>query len=100
MIALARSLENKASTPRLSRWRQLGRSRSVDFFASSYRLQSLVVQPDGGYRAAAVTNEEGETGASRDVIALKLLAPTLLKVWTEAAGAHTYVRCASDAPAR
>jgi hypothetical protein len=76
------------------------KARSVAFFASSYRLQSLVVKPDGAYHAAAATNEEGEPSASRGVIALKLLGPALLKIWTDTAGAHTYVRCASDAPAR
>ena len=74
--------------------------QSVAFSAALYRLQAVAVQQDGAVRGVAWTNEEGEVGASRSVIILKLLAPDRLSVRTEAAGAHVYIRCAGKRAAR
>jgi hypothetical protein len=80
--------------------RMIVKARSVAFFAAFYRLQKLAVQRNGAIRAAATTTEEGEAGASRNVIELKLVTPSLLSVRTAAAGTHAYIRCAVNPPAR
>jgi hypothetical protein len=72
--------------------------RSVDFYASGYSLQVIVAQPNGVFRATAVTTEEGEPGRSRNKIDLKLVAPDRLSIKTGASGDHDYVRCASARP--
>src|SRR5579872_1922579 len=58
MIALARSLENKASTLRPSRWRQFGRSRSVPG-----RLVAIVSPARSSACAVASTEAERPTKA-------------------------------------
>jgi hypothetical protein len=67
---------------------------SVEFFASSYRLERIVARPGGALRASASTSEEGEAGASRGTIELRLVSPTRLSIWTDSAGRHVYLRCA------
>jgi hypothetical protein len=67
---------------------------SVEFFASSYRLERIVARQGGAVRASASTSEEGEAGASRGTIELRLVSPTRLSIWTGSAGGHVYLRCA------
>lgn len=74
------------------------KARSVDFYASGYSLRVIVAQPNGVFRATAVTSEEGEAGRSRGKIDLKLVAPDRLSIKTDASGDHVYVRCAATRP--
>ena len=69
------------------------KANSVEFFASSYRLEKILTRPGGGLRAGAIASEEGEPGASHGTIELRLVSPTRLSIWTDSAGAHVYLRC-------
>lgn len=69
------------------------KARSVEFFAALYSLENIVVRADGAFHATAIVNEEGEPGASRGHVDLKLVADGRLSIRTDAAGSHTYVRC-------
>jgi hypothetical protein len=68
-------------------------ARSVAFAASFYALKNIAVRPDGAVRATGAANEEGEEGASKGVIELKLLSPSHSSLRTGAGGLHTYLRC-------
>jgi hypothetical protein len=69
------------------------KAHAVAFFAASYQLKDIVILPSGALRAAAITSEEGEPGAARAHIELRLTAPSLLSIRTDAAGIHVYLRC-------
>jgi hypothetical protein len=69
-------------------------ARSLDFYASSFALQTVAVQPDGSVRANATYREEGEEKSSRTEIRLKLVAPGSLMVQNGTRDdGHVYVRC-------
>jgi hypothetical protein len=70
------------------------KARSLDFYASSFELQSVVVQPDGSVRANATYREEGEEKSGRAEIRLNLVAPGSLLVQTGTLDdGHVYIRC-------
>jgi hypothetical protein len=69
------------------------RWRSVEFFASSYSLQTIATQPNRTIRATAIVHEEGEEGSTQGAIQLKLIAANRLRIHTDGGLAHVYVRC-------
>jgi len=70
------------------------KARSLDFYASSFKLQTVAVQPDGSVGANATYSEEGEEKSSRAEVRLKLVASGSLLVQTGTLDdGHVYVRC-------
>jgi hypothetical protein len=69
------------------------KARSVEFFASSYKLKTITAENDGWFQASALIHEEGEPGTLQGVISLKLLAPGILSVRTEPNDTQSYIRC-------
>ena len=58
------------------------KARSLEFYASLFELQTIVLQPDGSVRADATYREEGEEKSSRAEIRLKIISPGNLMVQT------------------
>ncbi len=69
------------------------RPRSVEFFASAYRLIGIVIGSGGAVRATATVSEEGESASSPGTIHLTLVKTNHLRIHTSSGLAHIYVRC-------
>ena len=71
------------------------RPRSVEFFASAYRLIGIVIGSSGAVRATATVSEEGESNSTLGTIHLTLVKTNRLRIHTGSGLAHIYVRCSS-----
>lgn len=68
-------------------------ARSVEFFAASYDVQSIVDEGDGTIRVTGIVHEEGEPETAQGTIRLRLVGEGRLWVLTDSGLDHVYSFC-------